>query len=263
MHRFTVVRQLGSGAFGRAEQVTDDAGEEYCLKTSTDIESFQKEVDLLEQLVHPNVIRVLDRWDDATTGERFMLMDLCDGSLSDLLQEQKTLGFCFPEDFVLSIFAQLCSATKFVHDNGIMHRDIKCSNVLFVRPSFEDSPLIKLADFGLASSSAESHAVVGTFNNMSPEILKGETYTNKCDVWALGCVLCELANGFPPFGGLSQIYVLKEVLSGATPPIPSSFSCEFHALVSALLQLDPKLRPDMTAIFGMPIVQRGIQLFKG
>jgi len=271
MHRFSVVRPLGYGAFGRAEHVVENAsGEEYALKIISVTSSLScadalNEVALLEKLgIHPNIIRMQEQWVDAITEERFILLELCDGNLSDLVKEQKASDEFFSEDFLLSIFAQLCSAVSFVHDNGILHRDIKCSNILFVRPTLEDIPLVKLADFGLScQSDPEIHSVVGTLSYMSPEILKGEPYDKKSDVWALGCVFWELASLASPFGGISQVQILKDVLSGAFPPLPSSFSSDFNVLLTAMLQLDPKLRPAMRTILNMPIVQRGIQLFKG
>ena len=110
----------------------------------------------------------------------------------DLFQViQSANGRHFKEDLILDWFIQIALALKHVHDNNILHRDLKTQNIFVTKQN-----IIKLGDFGIAKvlSTGKEFAktVIGTPYSLSPEICEDEPYNQKSDIWALGCVLYEL-----------------------------------------------------------------------
>jgi len=264
--RFQTVKTLGHGAFGRADHVIETStGREFALKTSSVANpnmraTALREISLLKALVHPNVVKIHEEWEDREK-HMLVLLELCDGSLSDLILEGKSAGRLYDERYILFIFAQICAALHFVHSKGIMHRDIKSANILYIRAAPEDEPLIKLADFGVSRPLGDlsvAYSVVGTMNSLSPEILNGKPYNKKTDMWSLGCVLYELATYYPAFGGPKQsmTVIIEGVSSGSYTPLPPCFSPEFHALLASLLQVEAASRPDTSELIALPIMQR-------
>jgi NIMA (never in mitosis gene a)-related kinase len=161
----------------------------------------------------------------------------------------------FEERQVWSLFLQVAGAIAHMHEQRMMHRDIKPANIFIA-----GNNVLKLGDLGLgrvlSNESVEAFSKVGTPLYMSPEVLHGQGYDFKSDVWSLGCLLYELATLRSPFeGGANQtLYdIFRRINTGEFAPLPDTFSPELRALVSHMLHKDPTSRPSAAQAYDLAL----------
>lgn len=182
-------------------------------------ERFQREIDSLSTLNHPNIVTVTDCLIDEH-GQPYVVMDLLKGkSLDKMLCEQGALSVpCFA-----NIALQILSAIEHAHRNGVIHRDIKPGNIVLMD---DDAGYAKVVDFGLAKLGQESNKLThsgeiwGSPPYMSPEQCKGETTDHRSDIYSVGCVFYEMLMGKDPFPN-SNLY---ELLTKHVHQTPLAFS---------------------------------------
>lgn len=156
-----------------------------------------KEVELLQQLEHPNIINYYVSFIERQ--ELFIVLELADGGdLSKLIRYFQRRNQLINETIILKYFTQVCSAVQYIHSKRILHRDIKPANIFMTSDG-----RVKLGDFGLgrffSQNTRDAHSLVGTFYYMSPERIRESGYDFSSDVWSLGCVLYELITLNSPF----------------------------------------------------------------
>lgn len=219
----------------------------------------ENEVILLKSLYHVNIVRFYDSFmlDD----ELNIVMEYSDGgNLRQLvkLRSREKMG-TFPENVIMSWFAQLVLAVAYIHGKNVLHRDLKAQNVFLTRKN-----VVKLGDFGISkalSGDDMANTACGTPESMSPEICRGEPYGKKSDIWSLGCVLYEMMMLKRPFEAASLPEMFTRICQGDYAPIPSTFSRELRLLIQLMLQQDPSKRPTIEDICRFPFVQAPIQAF--
>jgi serine/threonine-protein kinase len=212
------------------------------------LQRFQREIDILRKLDHPNIVRFYESGREGP--HYYFAMEYVDGhSYQALITERGRLPW--PE--VLDLALQVAPALKHAHDRGVVHRDLKPSNLLRARPDPEKpgSPApVKLTDFGIASLFASKHltvtgGVVGTGEYLSPEQAAGKPVSRRSDLYSLGAVLYTLLTGRTPFEGelLDLLHKHRFAqferpsrLVPETPPDLEDIICE-------LLAKDPARRP--------------------
>lgn len=220
------------------------------------------EIALHESLpVHPSILQFEHSFEDATNV--YILTEFCPGStLFTYLQNNYPTGIS--ESQARPIFLSLVQAVSFLHLHGILHRDLKLTNVLLT-----DTLQVRLADFGLATklsdvSQDQEMTMCGTPNYISPEIVRRLPYGLASDVWSMGCILVTLLTGRPPFQGDHISETLQLVAKGIHRPLPRGSSRDAKHLVDSILQVDSTRRLNMAEILVHPFLassaaQRDIQ----
>lgn len=203
-----------------------------------------KEVRLLQSLEHPNIVRYLD----SLVEENDLLIAFEWAAAGDLKRQiRKTIerSGCFEERVIWKYFAQICEALVHMHERRILHRDLKPANVFL-----QLDGTVKVGDLGLgrmmSEHTLEAHSKVGTPLYMSPEVLRGDGYDWKSDVWSLGCILYELAALKSPFKaeGLDLYGLFQKISKADFKPLPETYSPNLRDLAHTMLRVQPTDRPD-------------------
>ncbi|XP_062603660.1 serine/threonine-protein kinase Nek1-like [Saccostrea cucullata] len=265
MEKYTKIKKIGEGAFGKAILVRKkNDGKQFVIKeiniqkmSPKERQDSKKEVAVLAQLSHPNIVTYRESFEEI--GSLYIVMDFCEkGDLYSKINGQR--GILFPEEQVLDWFVQICLAIKHIHDRKILHRDIKSQNIFL---SADGS--VKLGDFGIAKvlgSTAElARTCIGTPYYLSPEIVENRPYNNKSDIWSLGCVLYEMATLKHAFEAGNMKNLVLKIIRGSYPPISPKYSYDLRGLIAQLFKRAPKERPSINSVLKKPFVQKRVSKF--
>ncbi|KAA8820102.1 serine/threonine protein kinase [Bifidobacterium vespertilionis] len=218
---YTLISRLGAGAMGSVWRVSDDGGQIYAMKILRDSlnddelrsnvparERLRREAMAMRRIHHPGVCQIVDmELDDAVA---FIVTELIDGRN---LKDDVAANGRYEGDDLERLATKLIDAVKAVHAAGIVHRDIKPTNVMVAARG----PV--LVDFGIAMGEGESHVtrtglVMGTPGFIAPEIIDGAESTEATDWWSTAAVLAFAATGEPVFGTKPMMAVLERAASG-------------------------------------------------
>ncbi|KAI4919372.1 hypothetical protein J4E90_001505 [Alternaria incomplexa] len=233
---------LGKGAFGSVYRALNwGTGEAVAIKQvrlenlgTADLKNMEMEIDLLKNLNHPNIVKY--NGFVRSSESLYIILEYCEnGSLHSIC---KNFGK-FPENLVALYMSQVLHGLLYLHEQGVIHRDIKGANILTTKEG-----LVKLADFGVATkqSGLDQSSVVGTPYWMAPEVIELSGATTSSDIWSLGCTVIELIEGKPPYHKLQPMQALFRIVNDEHPPIPGSASPLLREFLMECFQKNPTLR---------------------
>ena len=210
-----------------------------------------QELLLHKTCVHPNIVPFYDAYFVAEKKEIWVLLEYMDGgNLTGKLNPVEGM----PEKSIARCCFAMIKALHYIHSLNRIHRDVKSDNVLYDKLGH-----IKLADFGfctaLTTANARVKSIVGTSYWMAPEIISRQTYDKPVDIWALGIVAIEMAEGYPPCWGLEwseleKIMRMRE--GGPTLKDQSKWSPQFFKFVQQCLVVDPEKRATAFSLLESP-----------
>lgn len=214
----------------------------------------RNEVALHKKMRHTNILTLYHFFED---DERvYLVMELCShGELYSLLRRRRENGEnggTLTENEARIILRDIVAGLKFLHFRGIIHRDLKLSNILL-----SETGQAKIADFGLAvatefsDSDSRERTICGTPNYLAPEILNKKNYGRGADIWSLGCLLYSFLTGRPPFDSPDLPQTFDKV-KRLDYQIPDHLSPTARDLISRLLSGDPINRPTFDQIIWHP-----------
>ena len=208
------------------------------------------EFQLLKNIDHPNIIRIYEIFKD--TKYFYLVTEFCEGGdiLSVIQKSPK-----FSERMAAKIIKQVVNAVLYCHVNGIVHRDVKAENILFVADDINST--VKLIDFGISVKFKKDTMLkekTGTILYIAPEVIDGE-YNEKCDIWSLGVLMYIILCGNPPFNGNSRKEVMLKIKKGQfsfSTKIWTMISKEAKDLITLMLTQDPRRRPSCQDVLSHP-----------
>ena len=249
---FDVGGRLGSGAFGvvfRGKQRSD--GQDVAIKImdldelSDEVDEIHKEISVLQQCSCAQLTRYFGSY--LFHNQLWLVMEFVSGgSVLDLMESSEFQ--CLEEPVVCVIVRELLLGLGYLHGNGKIHRDLKAANILI---SAEGQ--VKLGDFGVAGSVSRTmskrNTVVGSPLWMAPEVIKGEEYDAKADVWSLGITAIEMARGQAPLATLHPMKALFLIPKSDPPRLEGKqHSKHFKDFVASCLVKDAADRPSTAAL---------------
>jgi mitogen-activated protein kinase kinase kinase len=230
-------------------------------KKESMVAALKREIDLLRDLQHENIVQYLGSNSDAEHFNIF-LEYVPGGSVAAMLNSYGQLHEPLIRNFVRQILAGL----SYLHGRDIIHRDIKGANVLV-----DNKGNIKISDFGI-SKRVEASALLQPQKNgghihrpslqgsvfwMAPEVVKQTSYTRKADIWSLGCLIVEMFTGTHPFPNCSQLQAIFQIgNSSAKPNTPDVASEEGKDFLSKTFEIDHEKRPSADELLLSPFLKQ-------
>ncbi|KAJ1771729.1 Protein kinase of the Mitotic Exit Network [Coemansia sp. RSA 1843] len=197
-----------------------------------EIEVARKEIDVLRDLHHRNIVKYIGY--EQTEQELDIILEYCEGgSLQSILRKFSK----FPENLVGVYVAQILDGLSYLHNNAILHRDIKPGNILLLKDG-----VVKLADFGVARIQNGLDTVVGSPYWIAPEVLQLKGATAASDIWSLGCTIVQLVEGKAPYQDLPPMAAMFRIGQDEHPPFPSNISALLRDFLSKCLVHVPSAR---------------------
>ena len=250
--KWKVVKLLGMGSFGQViKAININSGRFFAVKRlfynpdnvqqQKFIDALLQEIQILARLRDKHIVRYLAS--ETIEGNYCLYMEyLSGGSLTKLLHKVGQLA----EITVKAYVRQIAKGLAYLHDSGIIHRDLKGDNLLL-----DSNGKIKLCDFGCSkryendvNESGIVNSMKGSLPWMAPEVMKQGGYGRKADIWSLGCVVIEMLTGKPPWNDSDNqiMLMMKVIVYNEQPQIPANISEQCRDFITICLNRDPSKR---------------------
>ncbi|KAM8805939.1 STE20-like serine/threonine-protein kinase [Eudromia elegans] len=257
-----IIGELGDGAFGKVFKAQNKetkvlaAAKVIDTKSEEELEDYMVEIDILASCDHPNIVKLLDAF--YYENNLWILIEFCAGGAVDAVMLELERPLTEPQ--IKVVCRQTLEALNYLHENKIIHRDLKAGNILFTLDGD-----IKLADFGVSAKNTRTiqrrDSFIGTPYWMAPEVVMCETskdrpYDYKADIWSLGITLIEMAQIEPPHHELNPMRVLLKIAKSDPPTLaqPSKWSPDFKDFLKKCLEKNVDARWSAAQLLQHPFV---------
>ncbi|XP_068254040.1 STE20-like serine/threonine-protein kinase isoform X2 [Nyctibius grandis] len=260
-----IIGELGDGAFGKVFKAQNKetkvlaAAKVIDTKSEEELEDYMVEIDILASCDHPNIVKLLDAF--YYENNLWILIEFCAGGAVDAVMLELERPLTEPQ--IKVVCRQTLEALNYLHENKIIHRDLKAGNILFTLDGD-----IKLGNHRICGVSAKNtknntrrDSFIGTPYWMAPEVVMCETskdrpYDYKADIWSLGITLIEMAQIEPPHHELNPMRVLLKIAKSDPPTLaqPSKWSSDFKDFLKKCLEKNVDARWSATQLLQHPFV---------
>lgn len=259
--RYELIESLGTGGMARVWKARDTVlGRLVAVKRLLPHsaaeprfpERFRREAQAAASLSHPGIVTVYDTGEDEDGP--FIVMELVEG---ETLRTRLSRTGPFDLASASSIVEQVAAALDYAHEQGVIHRDVKPSNLIL-----QTDGKVKLADFGIARSAndtatiTEPGSLVGTLAYLAPEVIEGGSATPRSDIYSLGAVTYEMLTGRAPFEAESLGALVSAIRAGESAPLSGVPASAARAVMTAM-SADPDLRPSKASEFAGALRRNG------
>ncbi|XP_064557342.1 serine/threonine-protein kinase PAK 3-like [Zonotrichia leucophrys gambelii] len=254
--RYIELENIGSGSFGEVFKALDTAtGGEVAIKKINlqgprRMERSVNEIQIMKRYRSPNFVNYLDSY--LVGEELWLIMEYMDGgTLRDVINECDIF-----ESHIAAISRECLQGLHFLHSNHVIHRDMKSDNILL-----RTDGSVKLGDFGLSTQLSPEQSrrcsVVGTPWWLAPEVITGQPYGPKVDIWSFGIVGIEMREQEPPYWNQSPITATQLIATVGTPRLrqPKRFSPCLRDFLSCCLQTDEEQRWSARELLQHPFIE--------
>lgn len=261
-HTYALLEKIGSGAYGTVYKgLWQQLGRHVAVKRvatarfSVDEErALRSEIELFKNLKHPHIVNYIEAVHGSDDCLDIVMEYVEGGSLFAVINHiRRSLppdaARVFAEPVAAAFARQVLIGLVYLHDQGVVHRDIKCANLLVTKESF-----VKLADFGVSAnkpaSASAAQDVAGTPHWMAPEIITQSGFSTASDIWSVGATVIELLTGLPPYSDLSGITALFRIVSDDRPPLPADLSADAAHFLLRCFDKDMHTRATAAELLG-------------
>ncbi|CAD8087916.1 unnamed protein product [Paramecium sonneborni] len=254
-YQFSFKAKLGKGAYGTVyagRNIVDNKivalkiVDKKILQTDYASQLIASEIEIMKLIEDKNIVRLIDVLQ--SVNNTYIITEFCNGGdLREYLKKRKTI----PENDAINVLKDLLHGIKALLKIGIIHRDIKPANIMI------QDTLFKITDFGFAKQ-VDSHidtmmnSLVGTPLYMSPQILKRQSYTSKCDIWSLGLIFYELIYGITPWHSQNLVELMAKLdtkpLEFPSQPKVSELTIK---IIKGCLQINEEKRISWDELFSL------------
>ena len=256
---YSILKEMGKGAYSTVYLVKNKTDNIYYAMKSVkmnDLSSKEKEnaineIKILSSNTHPNIIAFKESFYDENTQTLNLIMEYADeGDLECKIKTHIKNKTFFEEKTIWKFLIQITEALKVLHDNKIMHRDLKTANI------FIKNGQAKLGDMNVSKvvKTGMLYTQIGTPYYASPEVWNDKPYEYKSDIWSMGCVLYEICSLLPPFRGKNLDQLFKSIMKGTFDPIPKFYSSELATVIHSMIKVSSTSRPSCESILNNPFV---------
>ena len=222
----------------------------YLLKKIEDSRISENESDILKNINHQNIVKYYYSFREKKN--YYIITEYCEKldlrKFIERYKESETENQkLIDENIILIIILDICLGLKEIHNKNIIHRDLKPENILISKDY-----IIKIGDFGISKKllgTKHANTANGTWNYMAPEILLGQKYNNKVDIWSLGCIIYELLTLNTCFDCEYLFGLVEKIKNGDYDKnVLKKYDKKWENLINLLLQKDQKDRPDINKL---------------
>jgi len=214
-------------------------------------EDLISEVNMMATLSHDNIVKYLASY-KVNEEQLWVVMEfMTGGSLTEILELHKHISIT--ETHISFIMLETLKALEYIHSLHRIHRDIKSDNILL-----DNNGNIKLADFGytvqLTEGKNRRNTTIGTPYWEAPEVITGDHYDSTVDIWSLGIMAIEMAEGEPPYMDLPPTTALRLIVMDGIPPLVGHYSTEFKDFINGCLEIQAARRATSQELLRHPFV---------